>query len=209
MPFPLALLLTAFGTAAQQVGANQADHARRQALDEQLQRQNAINQRAGERVSQEIQTVANANPEDERLAAQNDFMAALRKAKVADGGADFGSPAGASDRFAADVGQARAGASAEGRALAGNLAAIDAPNYARIGEGRGLTDTAIDLSLLGGQSRGQDFLTQLRMARANGAGAGLESLGGGIAAFGQAAASRASKPVPVKKPTRFLPGAPD
>ncbi len=148
----LPMLLTAAGTAVQQVGANQADSERRRALEANIRKQTEVNNRAGERVSQEIQNVAGANPEDERLAAQNDFMAALRKAKVADGGDDFGGPAGASDRFTADVGAARTAAGAEGRALSGNLAAIDAPQFSRIKENRGLTDTAVDLSLLGGEA---------------------------------------------------------
>jgi hypothetical protein len=202
MAFPFALLATALGTAAQQVGVNQSESARMRELDANLRRQQAFNNRAGERVSREIQNVAAANPEEERLAAQNDFMAALRKAKVADGGDDFAAPAGASDRFTADVGQARAAAGAEGRALSGNLAAIDAPQYSRIKEGRGLTDTAIDLSLLGGESQGQDFLSQLRLASAAGKGSGLQALGGGIAAFGNSYAQRA-KPVKLSPASGF------
>lgn len=199
----LPMLLTAAGTAVQQAGANQADSDRRRALDANLRRQNDINNRAGQRVSQEIQRVAAANPETERAAAQNDFMEALRTAKAADGGDDFGAPAGASDRFTADVGQARTAAGAEGRALAGNLAAIDAPRYARVNEARGFADTATDLSLLGRESQGQDFLAQLALARANGSGAGLESVGGGLSAFGQASASRAQKPKPKLSPSGF------
>ncbi len=194
----LPLLLTAAGTAVQQVGANQADSDRRRALEANIRKQAEVNNRAGERVSREIQNVAEAHPEEARLEAQDDFMAALRKAKVADGGDDFGAPAGASDRFAADVGQARAAAGAEGRALSGNLADIDAPQFSRIKERRGLTDTAIDLSLLGGESAGQDFLSQLRLAHASGRGSGLEALGGGVAAFGNAYGQRAMPGKPVK-----------
>lgn len=192
----LPLLLSAAGAGIQQAGANRADSARRRALDESVRRNQTLNNRAGERISQEIQTVAGANPEMERKAAQDDFLAALRKAKVSDGGSDIGAMGATSGRFAADVGQARTAATGEGRALAGNIAAIDAPQYSRVNETRGLTDTATDLSLLGGESRGQDFLTQLRLARAAGAGAGLEAIGGGLNAFGQASAARAVKPKP-------------
>jgi len=180
--------------AIQQFGKNQADSASRRALEDAQRRQEAINRRAGDRVSQQIQTVAQANPDAERTAANNDFMAALRKAKMADGGDAFGEMPGGSDRFAADVSSARTGADTEGRALSGNLAAIDAPQFARVNEARGLTDTAVDLSLLGGESRGQDFLSQLRLARAANAGSGLDALGGGLAAFGSAAAGRRVKP---------------
>jgi hypothetical protein len=192
------MLLSAGGTALQQFGANQdrQDQARRAAED--LRRNTELNNRAGERVSQEVKNVAAANPDEERKAAQNDFIEALRKAKVSNGGADFGGVPGASDRFAADVGQAQDAATAQGRALSGNLAAIDAPQFARIKENRGLTDTATDLSRLEQQGRGQDFLSQLRAARA-GDHSGLESLGSGISAFGNAYGQRAPKTPPPKK----------
>jgi hypothetical protein len=191
-------LLSAGGAVVQQVGQNQDRRDQARLADEALRRNTALNNKAGERVSQEIQNVTAANPEEERQTAQNDFMAALRKAKVDDGGADFGGVPGASDRFTADVGQARGAASAEGRALSGNLAAIDAPQYSRINEGRQFADTATDLSLLQGQGRGQDFLAQLRAARTP--GSGLQDIGGGLTAFGEAYGQRARPPVPVKKP---------
>lgn len=192
----LPLLLSAGGTALQQYSANQQRRDQDRIAAESLRRNNEVNQRAGQRVSQEIQKVASANPDAERMKANNDFIDALRKSKMADGGADFGSTPGASDRFASDVGKARESAGTEGRALAGNLAAIDAPQYARINEARGLNDTATDLSLLGARAKGQDFLAQLQMARANG-NPGLDTLGGGLSAFGNALGQRAPS---MKKP---------
>lgn len=192
----LPLLLSAGGTALQQASANQERRDRERIAAEGVRRNSQLNQEASQRVSQEIQQVAAANPESERMKANNDFMDALRKSKTADGGMDFGAPAGASDRFAADVGQARVGAGAEGRALAGNLAAIDAPQYARVNQNRGIADTATDLSLIEGRGKGQDFLAQLAMARANGS-PGLETLGSGLSAFGNGMAQRAPKPKPV------------
>jgi len=184
----------------QQAGANRAHSDQLRAADAAQRAQDAINRRAGDRVSQEIQTVAEANPDEERMAANNDFMAALRQAKTADGGDTFGDPMGGSDRFAADVGAARTASDVEGRRLSGNLAAIDAPQYARVNEARGLNDTAVDLSLLGGESSGQDFLSQLRMARAAQSGQGLQTLGSGLNAFGGAMANGTPK---VKKGSIF------
>lgn len=204
----LPLLLSAGGAALQQSGKNRDDRERLRIEADAQRRQDAINARAGERVSQEIQTLDASDPAAEREQANNDFMAALRKAKVADGSLDIGGPAAASDRFTADVGQARAAAGTEGRALAGNLADIDAPMFQRQREGVDRTNAAVDLSLLGGESQGQDFLSQLKRARAGGAGQGLEALGGGLTAFGGAMAGRAVKPKPVSRVARFLPGAP-
>lgn len=191
------LILSAAGSAASMAAQQQQKNQQARIADETQRRQSEINTQAGQRVTQEIQKVAAANPDEERNKAQNDFMDALRKSKTLNGGADLGAPGATSDRFTADVGQARTAAGTEGRALAGNLAAIDAPTYARIGEARGLTDTATDLSLLGEKSRGIDFLEQLRAARAGG-NPGLEALGSGLSAFGGAMASRAT-PVPPKK----------
>lgn len=184
----LPLILSAAGTGISLAGQQQQRSAQERIAREAQRRQQDINTRAGQRVTQEIQNVAKANPDAERMKAQDDFMEALRRSKTADG-ADFGTP-GASDRFGADVEANRANATAEGRTLSGNLAAIDAPQVARVNEARDLTDTATDLSLLGGESRGQDFLTQLRMAREGQTGAGLQDLGSGLSAFGQAYAGR-------------------
>lgn len=199
----LPLLLSAGGTALQQASANQERRDRQRIADEGVRRNTRVNEDASRRVTQEIQQVAAANPEAERRAANNDFIEALRKSKTSDGGADFGAPPGASDRFTADVGQARANAGAEGQALAGNLAAIDAPQYARVNERRGLADTATDLSLIEGRGKGQDFLAQLQMARANG-NPGLETLGSGLSAFGNAYAQRGPKP---PKPVSLSPSS--
>lgn len=201
----LPLLLSAGGTALQQASANQQRQDQKRIADENLRRNNQVNQEASQRVTQEIQQVAAANPEAERKKANDDFIAALRKSKTSDGGADFGAPPGASDRFTADVGRAREGAGAEGRALAGNLAAIDAPQYARINEHRGLADTATDLSLLEQRGKGQDFLSQLALARANG-NPGLETLGSGLSAFGNAYGQRAVPLKPIKSvpPSGFV-----
>lgn len=199
----LPLLLSAGGTALQQASANQERRDRERIAAEGVRRNSQLNQEASQRVSQEIQKVASASPDAERLKANNDFIDALRKSKTSDGGADFGAAPGASDRFTADVGQARAGAGAEGRALAGNLAAIDAPQYARVNENRGIADTATDLSLIEGRGKGQDFLAQLALARANG-NPGLETIGGGLSAFGNAAAQRAPRPVKTLSPSGFV-----
>jgi hypothetical protein len=192
------MILSAGGAVAQQIGQNEDRRNRSRLESENLRRNNDLNNQAGERISKEIQNVAAANPDEERAAANADFMAALRKNKVADGGADFGAPGAVSDRFTADVGQARTNADAEGRTLSGNLAAIDAPQFARVKENRGFADTATDLSLLQGQGRGQDFLAQLRAARMG--ESPLGALGSGLSAFGTAYAGRA---VPPKRPTLF------
>jgi hypothetical protein len=168
----------------------------------------AMQREAGSRVNQQISEIAKSNPDAERKAANDEFMAALRNAKVADGSLDIGGPAGASDRFTADVGQAREGAVGEGRALSGQLAAIDAPGRQRAREATGFTNAAVDLSRIESRTDGEDFLSQLRAAQAGRVNPLASGVGQGLSAFGSAYASR-TKPQPkVAKPTRFLPGAP-
>ncbi len=118
----------------------------------------------------------------------------MRNSKVADGSTDIGAPGAVSNRFAADVGQARTNAAGEGRALSGQLAAIDAPGLQRQREATGFNNAATDLSMIGDRANGLDFLTQLRTAQAGRTNPLIDAAGGGLQAFGQAYAGRAKKP---------------
>jgi hypothetical protein len=156
-----------------------------------------LQREAGARVQQQINDVAASNPDADRKTQNDAFIAALRNAKVNNGAMDIGGPAGASDRFAADVGQARTAATGEGQALSGQLAAIDAPGLQRQREARGFTDAAIDLNQIGDRAKGLDFLTQLRTANAGRTNPLVDAAGSGLSAFGQTYAGREKKP---KKP---------
>lgn len=160
-----------------------------------------LQREAGNRVQQQIQDFTASSPEQERKTQNDAFIAALRRAKASDGGEDLGSVGAVSDRFAADVGQARAGATAEGQALSGQLAAIDAPVLQRQREARGITDTATDLSTIGDRANSLDFLTQLRTAQAGRTNPWVDAAGAGLQAFGQQYATRAPKKLSTPSPT--------
>lgn len=196
-PWMLAGIATAAGSGIQAVNQHQALKRQDAETARGITARSALQREAGQRVQQQINDVAASNPETERKAANDQFMAALRNAKAADGGADLTAVPGGSERFAADVGQARAAAGREGAALSGQLAAIDAPMLQRQREARGFTNAATDLSMIGDRSNSLDFLTQLRTAQAGRTNPWADALGQGLQAFGSAYAGRAR---PVKGP---------
>lgn len=154
-----------------------------------IMRQADIQRQAGARVNENIQNLKKSNPMGEEAAAQDQFMSALREAKLtgATNNSNFAATPGASGRFAEEVNGARIASGNEGTALAGRLARIDAPMYQRIREGQARGDTASKLSLLESDSANQDFLTRLRTAsqRPNpwllGAGSALQAGGSAMA----------------------------
>lgn len=189
------MALTALGGGAQLINSQQALKRQDRETARGIAARALLQREAGDRVQRQIADVAASNPEAERRDQNNAFIAALRNAKVADGGQDIGSVGATSDRFAADVGQARAGATAEGQALSGQLAAIDAPGLQRQREARGMADTATDLSMIGDRGNSLDFLTQLRTANAGRTNPWVDAVGSGLQAFGSTYAGR-------KKPTK-------
>jgi hypothetical protein len=170
----------------------------RQSMDQQnriaadaFKRNQALNQEAGKRVSDEIQRVTESGPQAEARDANADFMEALRRAKVEEGG-DALTGRG-SDRFADDLGLARTAAGAEGRKTAGILARIDAPQFQRAKEAAGVSRAATDLSVIGGRGQSGDFLDQLRLARARPDPA-LDALASFGSAYGMGRAGRMKRP---------------
>lgn len=189
------------GTAAQQYGDSQMRHDQSAEAGRRADQARALNERAGSRVSQEVQNLkdstADAGKTDEN-ALQNDFMEALRRAQVANGGSGLDStPGNVSDQYSADAATARMANVAGNRAAATNLSRIDAPFMQRVREGSGASRTASDLSRIESEGRGQDFLSQLRMSMIS-PNAGLNAVGDLAGGYAQGRSQRA---VPVKKPS--------
>lgn len=184
------IALVAGSTALKAYDANRTRSEQNRIAEEDLRRNAMMNQRAGERVSQEVDRLKKSTAEPEREQLNTDFMEALKRAKLANGGPDLGDVGGASDRFSADTATARVAAGGEGKRLAANLARIDAPNLQRVREGRGFTDTATDLAMLRDRASGLDFLSRLRLARAQ-PNPGVDALASGMASYGTARAGRA------------------
>lgn len=184
--------------------ANNADSQRKQnrIASDSLRRNSELNREAGRRVSDEIQNVKTSTPDSEASGINQEFMDALRRAKVADGG-DALTGAG-SDRFADDLDLARTAAGDEGKRTAGILSRIDAPQMQRVGESTNVSRAATDLQLIGGRGQSGDFIDQLRMSRA-GPDPGIDALASFGSALGMARAGRAKPGAAV--PTTTTPAA--
>jgi hypothetical protein len=185
----LPAILSAVGAGVQHAGQQRADRERSRIATENLRRNVELGREAGARVSKEVQAVADSTPDDERQRLQDDFMSALKQAQL-DGSAPGGNVGATSDRFGDDTSSERAATSVEARRLASNAAAIDAPAFQRMNEGRGVARAATDLSLVGDRGAGMDFLDQLKLSRV-GPNAGQQMVGAGLQAFGSQLGGRA------------------
>jgi len=192
-PVTIGTVVSGLGGVAQLVNSQRALRNQDREVARGIAARSLLQREAGDRVRQQIQEFSASSPEAERRQQNDAFIAALRKAKAADGGADFDATGAVSDRFTADVGQARANAVTEGRNLSGQLAAVDAPGLQRQREARGIADTATDLNTIGDRANSLDFLTQLRAAQAGRTNPWVDALGTGMQAFGQTYAMRAPK----------------
>lgn len=155
-----------------------------------IRQQGERQKQADAKVADEVERLKASTAEDERAASLGSFMDALRKTK---GSATAGleGPGGEAFRLAAE--EASTGVQNKAAADASLLARIDAAGQQRQGEGFGYGRLGTDLSLIGRQAAGDDFLNQLRLSsiRRNAGldlAAGLMSAGSGAAMGGGGAA---------------------
>jgi hypothetical protein len=189
--------MSAGGAAAQNKAQTDTQAQQSRQAAEDVRRNQALNREAGARVSRQVEEFKRSTPQAEEATANAGFMDALRKAQIkGDGG--IAAPAAASSRFADEAGIAQTQGQAENKRTASQFARIDAPMYQRQREGRGVTDTGVDLSLLENRGAGQDFLSRLRMAMIQ-PDAGLAAGGQLLSGFGGAMSQRA---LPVKTPVK-------
>lgn len=200
-----ALAASAGGAGLQGYSQSQALKKKDEETARGIMRSQDLQRQGNARVNQEIAKVKASNPDAERATAQNEYITALQKAGLTNGGTALATPVGAvSDRFAQDVSSARAASGADARGLAGTLARIDAPTLQRTREAQGRANTASDLEELGRQANADQFLTQLRTSAIQ-PNPLLSGVGQGLSAFGTAFAGRAP---PVKAVPRVVPRGP-
>lgn len=200
------LLASAAGTSAsvasQQAAMRKQDRTAARGIIEQA----AIQRQAGERVNQQIQELNASNPDAERAAATQDFVTALQRARLTQGGEGLETPGGAvSDRFKTGADEARAAAGGENVRLAGQLARIDAPAYQRVKEGQRMAAAGSDLGLLSGTSAAQDYLMKLKLAGIA-PNPWVDAAGQGLSAWAQAYAGRAQPSATGSVPTGGVSG---
>ena len=188
------------GTGAQVYDAQRVQRDQAKEAERRLRETNALSERAGSRVSQEIEKLkADDTVGQEEARLQDDFMAALRRAQLANGGSGALSDAesgAVSDTFRQDAATARRANVAGNRAAVANTAALDSPILARLREAGGESRFRTDLGRIQSEGQGQDFLAQLRASLIQ-PNAGLNAAGDFAVGYGQGAASRLPKP---KKP---------
>lgn len=188
----LPLIASAAGAGLQSKSQNDALAAQSREVARGQREQMSLRDRASQRVNEQIQSLAKSDPRAEEAQAESDFTAALKRAKLARGGADLEGRAGGA-RFRDDLGLARTQAETEGKTLAQQLARIDAPQFQRFREGVNTSNAATDLSILNDSSRARDFLTRLR-AGMRGPNPLVSGLGQGLTAYGMASSGRAGEP---------------
>lgn len=181
---PYILAVVAAGASAYNTNKTQKEAAENQTaglLDQQrLQRQ------ADSRVNNEIERVDASNPEAERRAASDQFMAQLQRnrSEIAPG------ISGASRRYDTDVENQSQQSDSTANKIADLMARINAPGMQRQREGQQFSRLSSDIGGIARQSAGQDFLTQLRN-RAIQPNPWIDALGQAAGGASSAYASRA------------------
>lgn len=185
----LPLITSAAGAAVQNQSAQDTQRRQDQAAAEGVMRQAALNRTADTKVAQSVQQLAASNDTQDVAKRRAAYTDALRKAAPVRAGT-MPVNGNVSSRFADDAATATADTEANAQAQADLTARIEAPTYQRAREGVALDNTNTELSLLKGQSSGQDYLTRLRLAMTkpnpwlNAGGQVLSGLGNGMATNG-------------------------
>lgn len=182
------LLLTALGTAAQVYNTNRTLSAQDNEAARGIRRQSDIQRRADARVNAEVDTLAQSSNADERAQRMQDYLKTLGTARQKTEAGLDNEALGSAFNEAGD--KAKGELAAEGSTRANLMSGIDAPGLQRQGEAFGFGNLATDVGLIGRESAGQQFLTDLRMRsqRRNPwldfGGSALQGLGQGMATRG-------------------------
>lgn len=182
------LILTALGAGAQAYNTNRTLSRQDAEAAAGIRRQGDIQRRADQRVNAEVDTLAQSTNADERAQRMQDYMKTLAATRQkTEAGLDNEAMG---DAFNAAGDKAKGELAAEGQTRANLMAGIDAPGLQRQGEGIRFGNLATDVGLIGRESAGQQFLTDLRVRsqRRNPwldfAGSAMQGLGQGMATRG-------------------------
>lgn len=156
-------MLISAGAAVAQSSNQQAAESRRQKELEAAIRQNQAKQREADAlVNREIQKVAVSSPEADRVAANEDFLSQLRRAKAGQVG-DAATDAVAGDDYNADVNTGTSNVIDFGKKQSDIASRIAAPGRQRMREGFSGNRLNTQIGRIAREASGNDFLTQLRL----------------------------------------------
>lgn len=130
------------------------------ALADSLRRQGQTQREADARVGEEVAALEQSNADAARRQSLESFMQTLQRGRS---NAEAGLSGIGGESFQRDATMARQGVQDYASETANLLSRIDAPNLQRQGEGFGYGGLATDLSLLGRQSAGQNFMDEIRL----------------------------------------------
>lgn len=186
----VALAAMAAATAANQYNTNKTLNRQDAEQADGIRRQSDIQKRTDDKVNDEVDSLEKSTAADERAARMTDYMKTLGTARgKTEEGLDN---VGLGDAFNAAGDKAKGDLATTGNRTAGLLSGIDAAGLQRQGEAFSFGNLATDISLLGRESAGQQFLTDLRTRsiRRNpyidGGAAILNGIGQGMAGGGGA-----------------------
>lgn len=159
------------GTGTQLYSQNQAVRQQDKIAANNIIKQGQERQLANADVQKNID-MAKQNPANLARAQQNEnaqYAEALQRAKPTGQDAAFTAPAGASARYAADVGTALKSNAAFGANQARNMSITDAPGITNLNTQLGLGDTATKIGLIGDRAAQENALatSQINSTRAN------------------------------------------
>ena len=153
--------LAAASAGTQYVNTEHTASRQDQAAAQAIRNQGQLQKKANADVNKAVAKVADSNSADARNGRLNDYMTQLRKNRSqVQAGSE---PIIGSQTFRTDAAQAGNDANKYAATTAGLMASMDAPQIQRRNEGFDYGRLATDLALVGRQSRGQNFLDQLRL----------------------------------------------
>jgi len=192
MPGPLLAalpyILAAAGTGLTAVVQDNARKKQDRALFNNLQEQGRYQREADSAINTKLHDLQNSTPEEERAQAADAFLSQLRLSRRQ--GEASEAPGYGSQRYQDDKAAAGQQVVNFGNHAANVLARITAPTLQRENEGVASNRLRRNLSTIGRNAAGSDFLNQLRLKRikpdpwAMAAGQGLTSAGMAMAANG-------------------------
>jgi len=159
---PISLGMLATALTAKTVNTRQTNRRKDRELAAGIRKQGDIGRESAGRVSEEIQSLAESNPEAEKAESIQGFINTLQSNKDLTTEAAGGGVFGASDRFAEDVSGALSGVGARATGRAELLSKIDAPARQRTREAVGRGQLAADVRGFQDRSQSADFLARLK-----------------------------------------------
>lgn len=162
-PYLIGGAIAAAGAGTQAIEQNQTLRKQDRAAADAIINQGAKRAKGTEAVQQNIKQLQQSNPEGDIQSRVKAYSDAVRRA-APQANAGLGDVAGASRKYAEDVGAARTASTAEALDKGQTQARVDAPMLQRLRETQGANNTATQLNMISADADAQAFLDKLKLA---------------------------------------------